>query len=102
VEPPVARNVRLADVIAASSCFPGIFEPINFPDDFRWPSAAGQTLDEVRGQLHTKLSSGVPLMDEGKLIFAVLYEMNLPHPTLYRAAPWLLMAALRGRVIYPN
>jgi predicted acylesterase/phospholipase RssA len=65
VEPPVARNVRLADVIAASSCFPGAFEPINFPGDFRWPSAAGQTLDDVRGQLHTKLSSGVPLMDGG-------------------------------------
>lgn len=29
------KEVRLADVIAASSCFPGGFEPINFPDDFR-------------------------------------------------------------------
>lgn len=29
------REVKLADVIAASSCFPMGFEPINFPDDFR-------------------------------------------------------------------
>ncbi|MDD4754992.1 MAG: patatin-like phospholipase family protein [Prolixibacteraceae bacterium] len=29
------REVRLADVIAASSCFPMGFEPINFPNDFR-------------------------------------------------------------------
>lgn len=33
--PDAIREVRLADVIAASSCFPGGFEPINFPDDFR-------------------------------------------------------------------
>lgn len=65
VEPPVARNVRLADVIAASSCFPGAFEPINFPDDFRWPSAEGQTLEDVRRQLHPNLLPCVPLMDGG-------------------------------------
>jgi predicted acylesterase/phospholipase RssA len=30
----MAKEVRLADIIAASSCFPFGFEPINFPDDF--------------------------------------------------------------------
>ena len=30
----VAREVRLSDIIAASSCFPFGFEPLNFPDDF--------------------------------------------------------------------
>jgi predicted acylesterase/phospholipase RssA len=30
----VAKEIRLADIIAASSCFPFGFEPINFPDDF--------------------------------------------------------------------
>jgi predicted acylesterase/phospholipase RssA len=30
------REVRLADVIAASSCFPMGFEPINYPHDFRY------------------------------------------------------------------
>jgi hypothetical protein len=29
-----ARNLKLADLLAASSCFPGGFEPIIFPDDF--------------------------------------------------------------------
>jgi predicted acylesterase/phospholipase RssA len=33
----VARDLRLADVVAASSCFPGGFEPMAFPDDFDWP-----------------------------------------------------------------
>ncbi|MGZ3883182.1 MAG: patatin-like phospholipase family protein [Bacteroidia bacterium] len=29
-----AKEIRLADIAAASSCFPFGFEPINFPDDF--------------------------------------------------------------------
>ncbi len=30
----VAKEIRLSDITAASSCFPFGFEPINFPDDF--------------------------------------------------------------------
>ncbi|MCU4174603.1 patatin-like phospholipase family protein [Carboxylicivirga sp. N1Y90] len=30
----VAKDIRMADILAASSCFPGGFEPIVFPDDF--------------------------------------------------------------------
>ncbi|MDC1105217.1 patatin-like phospholipase family protein [Prolixibacteraceae bacterium] len=30
----IAKELRLADIIASSSCFPLGFEPINFPDDF--------------------------------------------------------------------
>lgn len=29
-----ALNLRLADILAASSCFPIVFEPINYPRDF--------------------------------------------------------------------
>ncbi len=32
-----AENIRLADIVAASSCVTGGFEPIAFPDDFIWP-----------------------------------------------------------------
>ena len=35
----VAKEIRLADIIAASSCFPFGFEPINFPDDFIYEGA---------------------------------------------------------------
>lgn len=31
----VARHIRLSDILACSSCFPGGFEPMVFPDDFR-------------------------------------------------------------------
>lgn len=30
-----ARNYRIADILAASSCFPIVFEPINHPRDFK-------------------------------------------------------------------
>lgn len=57
----VARSIRLADVVAASSCFPGAFEPIRFPDDFQWEAP----LDQVRRQLGEGFSDPVPLMDGG-------------------------------------
>lgn len=44
----VAAALRLADIVAASACFPGAFEPISFPEDF------GVTFDRH-----------VPLMDGG-------------------------------------
>ncbi|MGQ8365186.1 patatin-like phospholipase family protein [Glaciecola sp. 1036] len=31
-----AAQIRLSDIVAASSCFPGGFEPISFPYDFTW------------------------------------------------------------------
>ncbi len=34
--PQAARDVRLADMMAASSCFPAAFEPMALPDDFDW------------------------------------------------------------------
>src|SRR5204862_7965067 len=36
VPEPAARKIRIADIVAASSCFPGGFEPILFPDQFRF------------------------------------------------------------------
>jgi len=35
----VASEVKLSDAIAASSCFPGGFEPINWPKDFQYNGA---------------------------------------------------------------
>ena len=34
IPPELARELRLADVMAASACFPGAFEPLLFPQDF--------------------------------------------------------------------
>ena len=58
-----AKQIRLADVVAASSCFPGGFEPLSFPDDFQWADdAAGSTaLKELQEQKWSPL----PIMDGG-------------------------------------
>ena len=58
----VAAQVRLADVVAASSCFPGGFEPFLFPDEFEW---APGVLERVRQELGEKFEPALPLMDGG-------------------------------------
>ncbi len=58
-----AMQARLADITAASSCFPGGFEPIAFPDDFHWPeNEAGQAAWRA---LHDQFQQPLPLMDGG-------------------------------------
>jgi hypothetical protein len=63
ITPGQAGKIRLADIAAASSCFPGGFEPLNFPDDFAWPNTAegAATLKELQAQAWAPL----PLMDGG-------------------------------------
>ena len=55
----IAAEVRMGDIVAASSCFPGGFEPINFPTDFVFPSNLNVT-DELGTPLYP-----VGLMDGG-------------------------------------
>lgn len=59
----VAQHVRLADVVAASSCFPGGFEPLVFPQQFRWPQQ--YPLDAALRDLGPDFGGGLPLMDGG-------------------------------------
>jgi len=59
----VARHIRLADVAAASSCFPGGFEPLVFPQHFHWPQDF--PLGTALAQLGPDFQGGLPLMDGG-------------------------------------
>ncbi|HEX8392246.1 MAG TPA: patatin-like phospholipase family protein [Longimicrobium sp.] len=59
----VAEHLRLADIAAASSCFPGGFEPIVFPQHFAWP--AEFPLADALRELGPSYKSGLPLMDGG-------------------------------------
>ncbi len=65
--PPDAwGKVRLADAVAASSCFPAGFEPLRFPDDFDWGGDAPPTVSATSvaaGEQATETS--LPLMDGG-------------------------------------
>lgn len=59
----VAQHIRLADIVAASSCFPGGFEPLVFPQHFHWP--AEYPLDAALNDLGPDFDRGLPLMDGG-------------------------------------
>ncbi len=63
VEPEINLQIRLADIVAASSCFPSGFEPIRFPSDFVWGD--GKQLDRIRRELGERFAGDIPLMDGG-------------------------------------
>ncbi len=49
----VAASIRLADIVAASSCFPAAFEPMLFPDDFRLGDAkSGRSIALMDGGIY--------------------------------------------------
>jgi len=57
--------MRLADVVAASSCFPGGFEPIGFPHDFAWNDQEAVLKALSLESNPWKFSEPLPLMDGG-------------------------------------
>lgn len=59
----VAMHLRLADIVAASQCFPGGYEPLVFPQDFRW--TASYPLQSAVNELGPEFRGGLPLMDGG-------------------------------------
>ena len=50
-----AKNIRLADIMAATSCFPLAFEPIVYPDDFK----GGVTNNENSGTSFLLMDGGL-------------------------------------------
>ncbi len=48
IDPEEANQIRVADIITASSCFPGGFEALAFPGDFVWPE--GKLPPKIRAQ----------------------------------------------------
>lgn len=73
----LARDIRMSDIMAASSCIPGGMEPLMFPQDFHWPGdPTGASLglkagsrprcEEVEAELERKYNvNNIPLMDGG-------------------------------------
>ncbi len=53
-----AQKLRLGDIVAASSCFPGGFEPLVFPQDFHWDGSVPQAVSN-------RVGTDIALMDGG-------------------------------------
>jgi predicted acylesterase/phospholipase RssA len=67
---PVYKEIRLADILAASSCFPAGFEPIVFPDDFVHDTLSREKLEkamllEAYDTTEKVLTQPVAFMDGG-------------------------------------
>lgn len=66
-----AAQIRLSDIVAASSCFPGGFEPFSFPYDFTWQGGEPPTTVQERFPFQRdyrdprNFRGPAPLMDGG-------------------------------------
>ncbi len=76
-----ARQIRIADIMAASSCIPVGMEPMFFPDDFHWPddvgvgdAAARPTCATVRGQLRKNLHRKFRIQPDARVEFIALMD----------------------------
>jgi hypothetical protein len=79
----VAQHIRLEDIVAASSCVPGGFEPLVFPQQFHWPRDFPR--EEALKLLSPDFASGLPLMDGGiydnQGVASLLLAFNEPSST---------------------
>lgn len=57
-------ELPLGDIVAASSCFPGGFEPIAFPDDFMSPEASNLRKLVEEGYAYCELKDQVEQLEE--------------------------------------
>jgi Zn-finger nucleic acid-binding protein/predicted acylesterase/phospholipase RssA len=69
IEEADARKLRLSDIMASSSSVPGGFEPLFFPEDYRWPDDQDDQRP-VCNEIHRKLSQtiatpSIAIMDGG-------------------------------------
>lgn len=79
IEQSAAQEVKIADAMASSACFPGGFEPMIWPHDFVHEEAT-----QLR-QLKSKSGSGIGLMDGGiydnqGIQSILLYERKFNEP----------------------
>jgi hypothetical protein len=88
LDPAAAQHIRLGDIVAASSCFPGGFEPIGFPDDFVWPAGTPPGRPSATRNALGRIPYGLALMDGGiydnqgidALILAQKRAITAKHP----------------------
>jgi len=82
----VLGRLKLADILAASSCFPSGFEPIIFPEDFAYTDKTGSkalSLEELKDSVFVEgyddisatISNSIALMDGGVTDNQALYSI---------------------------
>jgi hypothetical protein len=94
IKKEVAEQVELADIIAATSCFPGAFEPMRFPEDFRFADRT-QVADPFRKNDFNFTS--VSLMDGGILDNQGLYGMTVSYDDPPQPFDLMIVSDTSGR-----
>jgi len=76
-----AKQIRMADIMAASSCIPAGMEPMFFPDDFHWPDDEGEgpsahrpTNTAIKNQLRKNLNQKFRLYKDSEVDFFALMD----------------------------
>lgn len=61
----LARGVKLSEIMAVSSCFPGGFEPLNFPSDFEFYAKAENKAEILEKVAEFQLMDGGVVDNQG-------------------------------------
>lgn len=95
-----ARHARIADIAAASACFPGGFEPILFPDDFKWDNHVAR--DSINRHFATTGTPSIALMDGGIYDNQGIDSLLLADKRNGRSLQWLIISDVNhdGRSFY--
>ena len=74
IKPEKADTIRIADIVAASSCFPMVFEPLNYPRDF---FDYGENKERAQTSMQTQLMDGGIIDNQGvDYLFEANRQMN--------------------------
>lgn len=87
IDPEVAAKIRVADAVAASSCFPGAFEPMTFPTDFHdLPPATCHPLPLMDGGIfdNSGIESLLLIRERCELDAIIVCDADATETPLYR------------------
>jgi len=87
VEPEVAEKIRVADAVAASSCFPGAFEPIVFPTDFHLPGTSETPLMDGGIYDNSGIEALLLIRERCDLDAILVCDADATETPLYREPP---------------
>ena len=94
------REVRLADIVAASSCFPGGFEPLHFHSDFI--ESEQSTLAQAWAERPAIRLMDGGIVDNQGIESIVLFENRRDDKDTPLIGTWLISDVTRKDVEYPK
>ena len=76
----IAVQIRLSEILAVSSCFPGGFEPVVYPDDFSFFKDRTDTSDWPEGERFNLMDGGIVDNQGIEPLLLASQQMSYDHP----------------------